>query len=168
MAQTLKGGLTMKIKAFAYGFEEETVLNFIEWWIKSENFSKDVKIGDKVNGGSRAIRSVDHTIRIDQSRQFELLIEKDAIMSDGSRKKLKKGELYLNKGLLTNGFKESVRHVKRWLEEVEYCDPYLMDPEKAEAESQKFDMIGTGLFIETTDNYGQKLLIVANVVGIPK
>jgi len=156
----------MQIKAFAYGFEEENVLSFLEWWIKSENFSKDVKIGDKVDGG-KAIRSVDHTIRIAQNGQFELLIEKDAIMSDGSRKKMKKGELYLNKGLLTNGFKESVKHIKRWLEEVEYCDPCLMDPEKAETESQKFDMIGTGLFIETT-NDGWKLLIVANVVGIPK
>jgi len=158
----------MEIEAFEYGHNRKEILSLIKWWIGSGNSLKDVKIGDKVNGWGKAIRSVDHTIRITQNGKYELLIEKDSIMSDGSRKKLKTNELYLNKGLLTNGFKESVEYIKKWLEDAEFWDPYLMDREKAETESQKFDMIGIGFFIKATDNNGWKLLIVANVVGIPK
>jgi hypothetical protein len=51
----------MYIKAFGYGHNWELVSSFLQWWIKSNNFHVDVKIGDNVNGGRRAVRDIDHT-----------------------------------------------------------------------------------------------------------
>jgi len=160
----------MYIKSFAYGHDWELVSSFLQWWIKSSNFSKDVRIGDNVNRGGKAIRDIDHTIRVTQKGKFELLIEKGAIMSDGPPRELRDGELYLNKrGLLgTSGFDKSVKKIEKWLEQVWDYDPCLMNPQKANMESQRFDMVGTGLFIETCDQIHWKIRIVADVVGIPK
>lgn len=159
----------MYFKSFAYGHDWELVSSFIQWWIKSGNFSKDIRIGDKVNGNGKAIRDIDHTIRIIQKSPFELIIEKGAIMSDGPPRKLKDGELYLNKELLgSSGFDESFKKIENWLEKVWDYNPYLMNPKKAETESQRFDMIGTGLFVETIDEIRWKMRISADVVGIPK
>jgi hypothetical protein len=156
---------------FEYGFDQKIVLSFTEWWIKSGNSSRDVKIGDKVNGGI-AIRSVDHTIRVTQNGKFEILIEKGAIMSDDNPKRiLKDGELYLNKnnGMFHgNGFNESVKKIGRWLEEVASCDPCSINPEKALMARQEFDTIGIGLYIESLNEIGNDLRIFADVVGIPK
>ncbi|MFA5207793.1 MAG: hypothetical protein WC428_03975 [Candidatus Paceibacterota bacterium] len=159
----------MYIKAFEYGHEWELVLDFLKWWIKSDNCSKDIKIGDSVNGG-KAVRDIDHTICVTQKGKFELLIEKDAIMSDGPKRKLKSDELYLNKKLLLGGtgFDKSVKKIKEWLKKTEDYDPRAIDYEKACLEGQKFDMVGTGFYFETIDTSYRKILITASVVGIPK
>lgn len=159
----------MHLKAFVYGYDWELALDFLKWWIKSGNWSKDIKIGDKVDGG-KAIRDIDHTIRVTQKNKFELLIEKDAIMSDGPKRSLKAGELYLNKKSLLddNGFDKSVKKIKEWLEKIEDYDPRSVNPEKALSEGQKFDMVGIGFRIKTADEICWKLLITADVVGLPK
>jgi hypothetical protein len=157
----------MYVKIFEYGYDWEELLKFIQWWIKSDNFDKDTKIGDRVRGGV-AIRDVNHTILIVQKGNFELVIEKGAIMSDGPPRELKKGELYLNKWLLGTGFDKSVKQIKNWLEKMGHYNPHLMNPQKADRESKKFDLIGTGFFIETPDFNTWHLRIVADVVGLPK
>jgi len=160
----------MYIKSFAYGHDEKLISSFLRWWIKSGNFSKDIKIGDKIDGGN-AIRDINHTIRILQKGKFTLIIEKDAIMSDGHRKTLKKDELYLNKnnGLFCGtGFDQSIKKIEKWLDEMSFYDPYKMNSQKAQIESQRFDMIGTGIFLETCDDIHWKMRVTADVVGIPK
>ena len=155
----------MFFKIFAYGFERENVLSFIQWWIKSENFSKDVKIGDVVDGGGNAIRDIDHTIVLTQNK-FELIIEKGVITSDLPRRK-KCEELYLNKNFLgENGFDTTIRKTKKWLEKTWDYDPYVVNPEKTK---KIYDMmVGIGFFIENPNQEKWKLCITADVVGIPK
>lgn len=159
----------MYIKSFAYGYEWKLVLDFLKWWIKNNN-SKDVKIGDSVDGGGKSVRDIDHTICVTQKGKFGLLIEKDAIMSDGPKKSLKSGELYLNKKLLLGGtgFDKSVKKIEEWLKKTEDYDPRSVNPEKAYSERQKFDMVSIGFYIETADEICWKLLITADVVGLPK
>jgi hypothetical protein len=159
----------MYIKIFEYGHNWEVVLAFIEWWIKSENFSRDVKKGDKIDG-HKAIRDIDHTIRIIQKNKFELIIEKGFILSDGPPRELEDEELYLNKWFFFsgNGFNRSIRKIRKWLEETWDCNPCLINFQKAIIEELKFDMVGVGFFIEVYNGNKFKLRIVADVVGIPK
>lgn len=159
----------MYVKIFEYGFDWKLILSFIEWWIKSGNFSKDIKKGDRIYYG-KSIRDIDHTILVTQKGKFELIIEKGAIISDNSPRELKEGELYLNKWSFFggSGFEKSVRKIKKWLEEIEDYNPYLINSQKADMEALEFDMIGVGFFIETCDGNKWKLRIVADVVGLPK
>ena len=159
----------MYIKTFAYGHDWELVLDFLKWWIKSDKWSKDIKIGDDVDGG-KAIRDIDHTIRVTTKNKFELLIEKDAIMSDGPKRRLDLLEQYLNKELLLGktGFDKAVKEIEVWLKKTRDYDPRSVNPKKADLEGQKFDIVGIGFHIETADKICWKLLITADVVGIPK
>lgn len=159
----------MYIKAFEYGHEWELVLDFLKWWIKSDNCSKDIKIGDDINGG-KSVRSIYHTICITQKGKFELLIEKDAIMSDGPKRSLKPNELYLNKKSLlgSTGFDRSVEKIGKWLKKTEDYDPRAINYDAAYLEAQEFDMVGTGFHFETIDKNYNKILISAVVVGIPQ
>lgn len=159
----------MYIKIFEYGHNWEVVLAFIEWWIKSENFTRDVKKGDRIDG-NKAIRDIDHTIRIIQDNKFELIIEKGFILSDGPPRELKDKEFYLNKWSFFSGsgLNRSVRKTKKWLKETWDFDPFLMNLNKATIECLEFDMVGVGFFIQTYDWNKFKLRIVADVVGIPK
>jgi hypothetical protein len=155
----------MYIKIFEYGYDWKNVLSFIEWWIKSENCSKDIKIGDIVNERGKAIRDVEHTILVTKNR-FELMIEKSAIMSDGPPRKLKDHELYLNKSWFgLNGFDITIKKTKKWLQKNSNHDPYTMNLKKAKEEELNFDTIGIGFFVETNS---RQLHIIADVIGIPK
>jgi hypothetical protein len=154
-------------KSFAYSHDCELALDFIQWWIMSRNFSKDIKKGEQVRGG-KSVRDIDHTILITQDDQV-MLIEKSAIMSDGPQRSLRSAEIYLNKPTLkNNGLKESVKMISRWLKSNANLDPFTINPQKAQKESQKFDMVGIGFFMETDGFINWKLKVIADVVGIPK
>lgn len=159
----------MYLKIFEYGFDWELILSFIEWWIKSSNFFKDIKEGDRVARG-KSIRDIYHTILVTQKGEFELIIEKGVIISDNSPRELREGELYLNKWSFFggSGFEKSVRKIKKWLKETQGCNPYLINSQKADMEALEFDMIGVGFFIETYDENKWKLRILADVVGLPQ
>jgi len=166
----------MYFKVFAYGHDWQGILEFIKWWLRSENWNTDIKEGDKVDGGS-SVRDITHTILIRPKGRFELIIEKGVIFSDDdSPRKLKDGELYFNKpykkGGNETGFDIVVKRAATWLEGKWDCDPCEVNPEKADRESLNFDMVGIGFYIENPrgederDEWG--LRIKADVVGIPK
>jgi hypothetical protein len=164
----------MHIKIFEYGYNYMEVQSFIEWWIKSGRFTRDIKKGDRVDGG-RAIRDIDHTIKIIPNSIFEIIIERNIIINDYDGKEVRglgKYEFYLNKKDLfcfgSTGFDKASKTIREWLYNMNECDPYIVNKRKALIEEQRFDMIGIGFFIETYKESEWKLRIYADVVGLPK
>jgi hypothetical protein len=158
----------MYFKVFGYGHNWEEVLEFIKWWIKSNKFSKDIIRGEKINGKT-SVRDINHTIRIIECSEFELLIEKGIIASDLPAREMKPSEVYLNKGHLEDtGFNQAVQKIGEWLERLWDYDPYVIDDEKAMLISLEFDMIGVGFYICSNPDNPWKLHIVADTVGIPQ
>ncbi|MCX6761176.1 MAG: hypothetical protein NTZ84_03705 [Candidatus Nealsonbacteria bacterium] len=137
-----------------------------KWWLKSGGWDKDIKINDKIKGGF-SVRDIVHTVLVREDGKFDLIIEKGIIFSDRSQRKLKKGEICLNKGLM-NGFARAAKKAEIWLESRCDYDPCEIDAKKAYEQGIRFDMVGVGFFIETVDHHGWELRIRADVVGIPK
>lgn len=156
----------MYFKTFGYGHECEEIMEFIRWWLKSEGWDRDIKTNDKIKGGF-SIRDVVHTVLVREEGKFDLIIKKGVIFSDERQRKLKKGEILMNKGLVT-GFARSVKKAEIWLERRGDYDPCEIDAKKTYEQGTRFDMVGVGFVIETTDARGWELRIRAEVVGIPK
>lgn len=162
-------------KIFEYGHDWEVVLSFIAWWIRSENFTRDIKEGDIVDdSGSRAVRSIEHTVRVIKRESNEIIIEKGAIMSDCKRNFLRDGEYYLNKVVDDKtGLDRTIEEVEKWLRKVSQAGPTRINFKKAVTEGMLFDSIGVGLFVENS-NFSVEcptewaLSIRADVVRLPQ
>lgn len=158
----------MYFKTFGYGHDHEEILEFIKWWIKSECWDKDIKIGESWKGcGGPSIRDIAHTVSVQKQGSFDLIIEKNVIMSDEPSRGMKKGEFYLNKGPM-NGFIRAAKKIEIWLESRWDYDPCEIDAKKAYEKGLIFDTVGIGFIVETVDQAGWKLRVRADVVGIPK
>jgi len=156
----------MYFKIFGYGHEHKAILEFIRWWMKSERWDKDIKINDVVDGGF-SIRDITHTVLVREDGKFDLIIEKGVLFSDGPQRKLQKGEMYINQGIIS-GFSRAVKKTEAWLASMEDCDPCEIDKKEAYEQGLRFDMVGVGFILETTDPNDWKIRIRAKVVGIPK
>lgn len=155
----------MYFKIFTHGYDRENLLKFIEWWMRSEGWDKDIKTGETFKGGI-SIRDITRTILIKKEGILDLIIEKDFVQSDRPRG-LKKGERYLNKGPV-GGFIRASKKVETWLASRYDYDPREIDEKKAYEQGLRFGMVGIGFFVETIDVNFWKLKIHADVVGIPK
>lgn len=70
----------MIFKAFEYEHSKENILEFLKFWISSEEFLKDIKKGSFVGSSRKTVRDVKHTIVISKNGLLELSIKKGAII----------------------------------------------------------------------------------------
>lgn len=161
----------MLYNIFEYGSNWKNVLSFTEWWIKSENFSQDIKKGKKYRGKENiSIRDIDHTICVIRKNEFELLLQKNIIFRDSLiSRRLKNGEFYINKGSLDKtGLEISLRQVETWLKEIKETSPYGINFEKTCSEGKNCNGVGQCFNIENTDKDSWKLKITADVIAVEK
>ena len=157
----------MYFKIFGYGHDHKNILEFIKWWLHKGDgeWDKDIKKSDNVHGFFFS-KNIDRTVIIREKGEFDLIIEKDIIVSDRPRG-LKKGEMYLNKDSM-KGYFTAAEKAEIWLTTRRDCDPKEIDEKKAYEQGMRFDNIGVGFFLETIDQSGWILQIRADVVAIPQ
>lgn len=160
----------MIFKAFEYEHSKENILEFLKFWISSEEFLKDIKKGSFVGSSRKTVRDVKHTIVISKNGLLELSIKKGAIVSDMPRD-LTPGEIYLNEN---DGFSKVIKEIDKWLEDAKKQDPWSVDYQKALSAKRNFEWIGLGFYLETEIEPEKDIIhrwtmkISVGVVPLPK
>ena len=128
------------VEAMHYGHDWKRLLEFIEFWIKSDGFGEDREKDNPINR-----RKTRYTVALHFSDDHQLEIIKGVVFPDESPRELKPGETFIQENLSS-----VMNDVEQWLQQMSAINPEEIDRERFYEIEKSFSMVGIGFFLKTT------------------
>ena len=128
------------VEAMHYGHDWKQLLEFIEFWIKSDGFGEDREKDNLINR-----RKTQHTVTLHFSDDYQLEIIKDVVFPDERPRELKPGETFIQENLSS-----VMNDVEQWLQQMAAISPEEINRKRFYEIERNFSMVGIGFFLKTT------------------